>query len=205
MNRYPYQEIFDADSIDAIKTIQPIARTPGANTMITLRSCQYIPSGIADLILRSNATSVEELVMVAKSYVVGSLQTIPIEVADVPAASTAAENTSDDGDVDALAVLAHAAHTAASLPQASHSIETIEQNGGQVLQYLMNFSKATMKDVPLAPETIVGGIVQTASSDCHLARLGNSTAPPANPEPHPTECNCTGIDRGSTGNDKNFQ
>ena len=181
MNRYPYQEIFDADSVDAIRSIQPIARTPGANTMITLRSCQYIPSGIADLILRSNATSVEELVMVAKSYVIGSLQTIPIEVADVPAAPTTDENVPDDGDVNALDVLAHAANTAAPLPQASHSIETIEQNGGQVLQYLMNFSKTTMKDVPLAPETIVGGIVQTASSDCHLARLGNSTAPPQAP------------------------
>ena len=35
-----------------------------------------------------------------------------------------------------------------------------------------------MKNVPLDPETIVGGIVQTASSDCHLARLGSSTAIP---------------------------
>ena len=119
MNRYPYQEIFDADSIDQIKAIQPIARTPGANTMITLRSCQYIPSGITDLILRSNATSVEELVMVAKSYVVGSLQTIPIDVADTPAALTAAENAPDDGGVNALTVLAHAADAAAPLHQAS--------------------------------------------------------------------------------------
>ena len=185
MNRYPYQEIFDADSIAQIKTIQPITRTPGANTMIPLRSCQYIPSGIADLILRSNATSAEELVMVAKSYVAGSLQTIPIEVADTPAVPTTAETVPDDGDVNALAVLAHAADAAAPLQQASHSIETIEQNGGQVLQYLMNFSKTTMKDVPLAPETVVGGIVQTASSDCHLARLGSSTAIPQAPNQVP--------------------
>ena len=96
--------------------------------MITLRSCQYIPSGIANLILRSNATSVEELVMVAKSYVVGSLESIPIEVADVLDAPTAAENIPADGDANALAVLAHTADAAAPLYQASHSIETIEQN-----------------------------------------------------------------------------
>ena len=56
--------------------------------------------------------------------------------------------------------------------QPFHSLEVIEENGGKVLQYLMNFSKPTMKDVPLSPETIIGGIVDTASKDMHAARLG---------------------------------
>ena len=38
-----------------------------------------------------------------------------------------------------------------------------------------------MKDAPLAPETVVGGIVQTASSDCHLARISRQIAIPRNP------------------------
>ena len=99
MNLYPYREILEAESVDQIKAINPIPRTPGIHTMTILRSCQFIPSGMADLILRSNAKSVEDSIMVAKAYVMGSLETIPLDLdLEEPAEGN------EDGEPEAPAV-----------------------------------------------------------------------------------------------------
>jgi hypothetical protein len=172
MHRFSYKAIFDAEDTAGIRAIIPITRAPGQNTMISLCSCHYIPTGMADLIIRSKVTSWEEIIMVTKAFVQGSLPPLEVEVED--------DETVVEGqplnDVPANQGAGNEAAQPTVVLQAEHSIETIEAHGGQILQWMMNFSKATMKEVPLSPETVVNGIVQQASKDLHRSRLDGAAA-----------------------------
>ena len=164
MHRFSYKAIFEAEDVAGIRSIIPVTRTPGQNTsMISLRSCHYIPTGMADLIIRSKVSSWEELIMVTKAFVYGSLPPLEVDVDD--------DETVVEGAIQENQVADNDAAQATVVLPAEHSIETIEAHGGQILQWLMNFSKAIMKEVPLSPETVVNGIVQQASNDLHRSRL----------------------------------
>jgi hypothetical protein len=173
MHRFSYTEIFNTEDAAGIRAINPVTRTPGQNTsMISLRSCHYIPTGMADLIIRSKVSSWEDLIMVTKAFVYGSLPPLEVEVDDD---DTVVEGQPLNEIPENQVAGNEAAQTTVVLP-AEHSIETIEAQGGQILQWLMNFSKAIMKEVPLSPETVVNGIVQQASNDLHRSRLDVAAA-----------------------------
>ena len=59
-----------------------------------------------------------------------------MDIVDTPVAPAAdgAGAMEGEGEENALAVLANAANAAIPLVQATHTIDTIERNGGQVLQ-----------------------------------------------------------------------
>jgi hypothetical protein len=187
VHRYPYKAIFDTEDMNSLKDIPILAR--GENANIQIRTCQYVPSCMANLLLNSTAKTAAEMIMVLKTFIAGSLPE-----AEPPAPNqggeTANEGNANGGNANvgnatgvlaahfpaeaaALAALANAAATVAP----AHTDEIIDAHGGMILQWLMNFNKTELKTTPLQPELGEGLIIQ-ASQDLHRSRLDSPASTP---------------------------
>jgi hypothetical protein len=178
VHRYPYKAIFDAENAEALGNIPIMAR--GENCNVQIRTCQFVPSCMANLLLHSTAKTAAEMVLVLKTFVAGSL---PEATPPTPHQATGNENgtnvTTQPGvlathfpqEAAALNALANAAAEAETAEVApAHTDAIIDAHGGVILQWLMNFNKIELKSTPLQPE-LGEGVVQQASKDLHRLRL----------------------------------
>jgi hypothetical protein len=168
-NRFQYKAIMDADSIAALEEIEATPIVEGTTNPVKLSSCMYLPTGMANLLLRSNAVTAAEMVMVLKAFVAGSLPT-PIIVLDETGEESKEDENSGDTDAETPAAGGTGNATAIVAQQTGPTDEEIESHGGKIIQWLMNFPKTELKGITLTPE-IAEGIVSRSSKDLHRSRI----------------------------------
>jgi hypothetical protein len=174
VHRYPYQAIFDAENAAALGNIPIMER--GENCNIQLRTCQFVPSCMAKLLINSTAKTAADMILVIKTFVAGSLPEMETPAPTQATGNEAGTNNGPNGggvlatnfpqEAAALTALAEAAAAAAP----GYTDAVIDAHGGVILQWLMNFNKTELKTTPLQPE-LGEGMIRQASKDLHRLRL----------------------------------